>query len=75
MKSNQVKLDDIEETEEAIFQRHQLNRIREFLLANEAAHDLVDAIDMAIEDIEHWVSPTIEMSLGAASQQSRKSQV
>lgn len=75
MKSKQMKIDDIEETEEAIFQRHQLNRIREFLLANEAAQDLVDTIDIAIEDIERWISPAIETSLGAVSQPSRKLQV
>lgn len=73
MKSNQSKINDVEEAQDAIFQRHQLNRIRDFLLANEAAQDLVDTIDIAIEDIERWIDPTIEMVFGSALQQARKS--
>lgn len=65
-KSSQVKINDIEETEDAIFQRLQLNLVREFLLAEGAPLDLVDAIDTAIEDIESWIDPSIEIAMGAA---------
>jgi|GEM_PF-6405874 hypothetical protein len=64
MKFDQLKIEDVDETEEAIFQCHQLNRIREFLLANEASQDLIDAIDEAIEDIESWISPEIAFGNG-----------
>jgi hypothetical protein len=73
MKLNQRKIEDFHETEEAIFQRHQLNRIREFLLANEASEDLIDAIDEAIEDIESWISPEIATALGDGTPQSGNS--
>lgn len=36
MKLSQIKISDVEETEDAIFQRLQLNRVREFLLAEGA---------------------------------------
>ena len=73
MNSNQRKIEDFNETEEAIFQRHQLNRIREFLLANEASKDSIDAIDEAIEDIESWISPEIVIALGDGIPQSGNS--
>lgn len=73
MNSRQAKVEDIEETEEAIVQRYQLRRIREFLLANDAAPELIDAIDIALEDIERWISPAIEIAMGTSTPQSRKS--
>ena len=64
MNSNQRKIEDFEETEEAIFQHHQLKRICEFLLANEVSQDLIDAFDEAITDIESWIRPEIAIALG-----------
>lgn len=66
MKLSQIKINDVEETADAIFQRLQLNRVREFLLAEGASADLVDAIDTAIDDIESWIDPSIEIAMGAA---------
>ncbi len=66
MKLSQIKINDVKETEDAIFQRLQLNRVREFLLAEGASADLVDAIDTAIDDIASWIDPFIEIAMGAA---------
>lgn len=66
MNSNRPDIDDIEETEDAILQRCRLKRVREFLLLNGGGQDLIEAIDIAIEDIERWIDPTIEMALGSA---------
>lgn len=66
MNANRPDIDDIEETEDAILQRLQLRRVREFLLLNGGGQDLVESIDIAIEDIERWINPTIEMALGPA---------
>lgn len=57
------KINEIDETEEAISQRSQLMLVREFLLANDADDDLVDAIDVAIEDIEQHICPDIKAAL------------
>lgn len=37
--------------------------VREFLLANDADDDLVDAIDVAIDDIEQHINPVVEAAL------------
>jgi len=57
-------LDEIEEAADAIHQRNQLYRIREFRSDNEAPSDLLDAIDDVVGDIEAWIDPAIEISLG-----------
>lgn len=74
MNSNRPDIDDIEETEDAILQRDRLNRVREFLLLNRGGQDLVEAIDIAIEDIERWINPTIEMALGTSLEYLGRSQ-
>lgn len=57
------KIDDIDETEEALVQRELLRRVREFLLGNDADQVLVEIIDTAIDDIENWITTDIETAL------------
>lgn len=57
------KIDGIDETEEALTQRVRLKRVREFLLENEADDDLLETIDIAIDDINNWISSDIEAAL------------
>lgn len=57
------KADEIDETEEAIAQRELLMEIRQFLLDNDANELLVEAIDVAIQDIESWIGTDIEAAL------------
>lgn len=57
------KINDIDETEEAMSQRDQLKRVREFLLDNDADDDLVETIAVAIQDIEQHICPAIEAAL------------
>jgi hypothetical protein len=73
MKTNQWKIDDIDETQEAIFQRDQLMRVREFLVEHEAEQELIGSIDEALEDIERWISPAIEAALASGALQSGES--
>lgn len=57
-------LEQIEETKEAIQQRARLRRIKDFLIDADADEELLLAIDIAIDDIERWISPEIELTLG-----------
>jgi hypothetical protein len=56
-------LRDVEETEDAMRIREQLNRIRVFLVESEADDEMVDTVDHLIEDNERWISPEIEKDL------------
>lgn len=53
-------IQNIDEAEEALSQRERLKRVREFLLKNDADEELIEAIDIAVDDIESWVSKDIE---------------
>jgi hypothetical protein len=57
------ELRDVEETEDAMRIREQLNRIRVFLVENDADDEMVDTVDYLIEDNERWISPEIEKDL------------
>lgn len=56
-------LDDIDETEVAMRQRDYLKLAREFLLENNADDELVQAVEIAIEEIEEYISTEIEEAL------------
>lgn len=58
-----VELRDVEETEDAMRIREQLNRIRVFLVENDADDEMVDTVDYVIEDNERWISPEIDKDL------------
>jgi hypothetical protein len=58
-----IELRDVEETEDAMRIREQLNRIRVFLVENDADDEMVDTVDYLIEDNERWISPEIEKDL------------
>ncbi len=68
-------LDDIEETEFAILQRDRLNQVLDFLVAHDAADDLVEAVEQALEDNDRWLSTDTEsfieetLSPGSETQQ------
>jgi hypothetical protein len=51
---------DIQETREAIIQRDRLREVRRFLIEYDAENDLIEAVDIAIEDMESWIHPEIE---------------
>jgi hypothetical protein len=57
------ELQDVEETEDALRIREQLNRIRVFLLEGDADDEMVDTVDYLIEDNDRWISPEIEKDL------------
>jgi hypothetical protein len=56
-------LRDVEETEDVMRIREQLNRIRVFLVESDADDEMVDTVDYQIEDNERWISPEIEKDL------------
>lgn len=62
------RISDIEETEDAMLQRSQLRRVHAYLLATGVPEDLVEAVEIAIEDIERYIDPVLETAIGAASQ-------
>jgi hypothetical protein len=57
------ELRDVEETEDAMRIREQLNRIRAFLVESDADDEMVDTVDYLIEDNERWISPEIQKDL------------
>lgn len=57
------ELQDVEETEDALRIREQLNRIRIFLLEGDADDEMVNTVDYLIEDNDRWISPEIEKDL------------
>lgn len=63
------ELQDVEETEDALRIREQLNRIRVFLLDGDADDEMVDTVDYLIEDNDRWISPEIEKDLLAGKLQ------
>jgi hypothetical protein len=64
-----ITFDDIEGTETTLWLRTQLVRIREFMLAHDAAEDeeMMEAIDYAIEENERWCDPTVATDLGSGN--------
>jgi hypothetical protein len=63
------ELQDVEETEDALRIREQLNRVRVFLLECDADDEMVDTVDYLIEDNDRWISPKIEKDLLAGKLQ------
>jgi hypothetical protein len=63
------ELRDVEETEDAMRIREQLNRIRGFLVERDADDEMVDTVNYLIEDHERWISPEIEKDLLAGKLQ------
>ena len=63
------ELRDVEETEDAMWVREQLKRIRAFLTEGDADEEMVDRVDYLIEDNERWISPAIEKELLAGKLQ------
>jgi hypothetical protein len=57
------ELRDVEETEDAMWVREQLKRIRAFLAEGDADEEMVDTVDYLIEDNERWISPESEKEL------------
>jgi hypothetical protein len=63
------ELQEIEETENALWVREQLNRIRVFLSERDADGELVATVDYLIEDNDRWISPEIQEYLLAGKLQ------
>ncbi|RWN44691.1 MAG: hypothetical protein EOS03_23890 [Mesorhizobium sp.] len=61
--ASSVRLDQLDEIEDAVWQKWQLIKVRAFLVNEEAEPDLVETIDIAIVDIDQWVDPEIERAL------------
>lgn len=59
-------LEDLDEAEFAIQQRELLNKAREFLIDHDADEELVEAINQAIDDNDHWIVPDHESYIGTA---------
>ena len=57
------RLQNVEETEDALGIREQLNRIRVFLLEGDADDEMVDTVNYLIEDNERWINSEIEKEL------------
>jgi hypothetical protein len=58
-----TSLEDIEETETALWVAHQLGRIRDFLVARAADIEMLDAVDYLREDNERCINPEIAQDL------------
>lgn len=60
-------LEEIEETEMALWIKEQLDRIRDFLTEREADTDMIEAVHFLIEDNERWIAPRIAEDLLAGN--------
>ena len=62
-----VSLDDVEETETALWLFEQLNRIQELLVQHGADDEMLEAAEYLIEDNDRWISPEIAKRLGSTA--------
>jgi hypothetical protein len=60
-------LEEIEETEMALWIKEQLDRIRGFLTEREADTAMIEAVRFLIEDDERWIAPRIADELLAGN--------
>jgi hypothetical protein len=58
------ELRDVVETEDAMWVREQLKRIRAFLAEGDADEEMVDTVDYLIEDNERWPESEKELLAG-----------
>lgn len=65
-KSATLTLAEIDDAEFSRWMRDQLTRIRDLLLRQDLDDEMISALDQAILDNEHWVSPEVEKMLETA---------
>lgn len=63
-------IDNIDETETAMWLRNQLRRLRDFVEHHGGDEDMLEAVEYLIEDNEVWISDEVERALetGALSE-------
>jgi hypothetical protein len=69
LQHHNIKL--FEETENAIFVREQLNRIRALLLDVDADKDMIGVIEYMIKENNQWINQEVEKDLLARKVQGR----
>jgi hypothetical protein len=69
LQHHNIKL--FEETENAIFVREQLNRIRALLLDVDADKDMIGVIEYTIKENNQWINQEVEKDLLARKVQGR----
>lgn len=62
-KSTTLTLEEIDDAEFSRWMRDQLTRVRDLLLSQGLDDEMISALDQAILDNEHWVSPEVEKTM------------